>query len=48
KGRPRLIQKSGCHGVSESRSMFKFGHRGGHDPLRCHYIPRLTKIDAIG
>jgi hypothetical protein len=26
---------------------FKFGHSGGHDLLRRHYVSRLTKKDAI-
>ncbi len=26
---------------------FKFGHSGGHDILRAHYVARLTKKDAI-
>jgi integrase len=26
---------------------FKFGHSGGHDMLRRHYVSRLTKKDAI-
>lgn len=26
---------------------FKFGHSGGHDILRAHYVARLTKNDAI-
>lgn len=26
---------------------FKFGHAGGHDLLRAHYVSRLTKKDAL-
>lgn len=26
---------------------FKFGHSGGHDLLRAHYVSRLTKKDAL-
>jgi hypothetical protein len=26
---------------------FKFGHSGGHDLLRAHYVSRLIKKDAI-
>lgn len=26
---------------------FKFGHAGGHDMLRAHYVSRLTKKDAL-
>lgn len=27
--------------------IFKFGHSGGHDLLRSHYVSRLTKKDAL-
>lgn len=27
--------------------VFKFGHSGGHDLLRAHYVSRLTKKDAL-
>jgi len=27
--------------------IFKFGHTGGHDLLRAHYVSRLTKKDAL-
>jgi hypothetical protein len=27
--------------------IFKFGHSGGHDLLRRHYVSRLTKKDAL-
>ena len=26
---------------------FKCGHSGGFDLLRCHYVSRLTKKDAV-
>jgi hypothetical protein len=26
---------------------FAFGHSGGHDLLRKHYVSRLTKKDAL-
>ncbi len=34
-------------GTSLEDLTFKFGHSGGHDLLRRHYVARLTKKDAI-
>jgi integrase len=34
-------------GTSVDDLTFKFGHSGGHDLLRAHYVSRLTKKDAI-
>jgi integrase/recombinase XerD len=34
-------------GTSLSDLTFKFGHAGGHETLRAHYVSRLTKKDAL-
>lgn len=34
-------------GTSLEDLTFKFGHSGGHDLLRAHYVARLTKKDAL-
>lgn len=34
-------------GTTLEELTFKFGHSGGHDILRAHYVARLTKKDAI-
>lgn len=34
-------------GTSLEDLTFKFGHSGGHDILRAHYVARLTKDDAV-
>lgn len=34
-------------GASLEDLTFKFGHAGGHDVLRAHYVSRLTKKDAL-
>jgi integrase len=34
-------------GASLEDLTFKFGHAGGHEVLRAHYVSRLTKKDAL-
>jgi integrase len=36
-----------ANGTSLEDLTFKFGHSGGHDILRAHYVARLTKGDAV-
>jgi hypothetical protein len=41
------VKKKPSPSVSERSDTFKFGHIGGHDLLRRHYVSRLSKKDAI-